>query len=84
LISYSRRLVSDHDCAVFGIASVRMRDLDGGCGIMGRAMRDRQHRHDGGAVGFALDGEDDDARPVFLSFFPSGLVCPRANKSPQV
>jgi hypothetical protein len=25
LISYSRRLISDHDCAVFGIASVRMK-----------------------------------------------------------
>lgn len=37
-------------------------------------MGDRQHRHDGGTVRFALDGEDDDARPVFLSFFPPGLV----------
>lgn len=37
-------------------------------------MRDRQHRHDDGAVRFALDGQDDDARPVLLSLFPSSLV----------
>src|ERR1700694_375012 len=47
-------------------------------------MRDRQYRHDGGAVGFALNGEDDDARPVFLSFFPPGLVLEKLAKALNV
>jgi len=30
--------------------------------------------HNSSAVGFALGGEDDHARPVFLPLFPSSLV----------
>lgn len=52
----------------------RYRDLNPGSGIGGRAVRDRQNRDDGGAVGIALDGKHDHARPVFLSLLPSGLM----------
>jgi hypothetical protein len=52
----------------------RHRDLDRRSRIDRRAMCDRQNGDDGGAVGFALDRENDHARPVFLSLFPSGLV----------
>ena len=52
----------------------RQRYFDSGGGIGRRAVRDRQHGDDGGAVRFALDGQDDDARPVLLSLFASGLM----------
>jgi hypothetical protein len=43
-------------------------------GFHGGAVRDRQYRHDGRAGGFALNGEDDDARPVFCASSRSGLM----------
>jgi hypothetical protein len=42
----------------------------GGIVNIGRSappLDDRQNGNDCGAVGFALDGDDDHARPVFLS-----------------
>src|SRR5207253_7320872 len=45
------------------------RDLERRSRINGSTVRDWQNGDDGGAVGVALEGEDDHARPVFLSLF---------------
>src|SRR3954462_1541770 len=52
----------------------RQWDLDRRRRIRWRAVCDRQHRDKGGAIRFALDGENNDARPVLLPLFSSGLV----------
>src|SRR5438093_1027879 len=44
-------------------------DLDRRCWIGRRAVGDRQHSDDDRTVCFALDGENDDARPVLFTFF---------------
>lgn len=49
------------------------RNFDGGFWIGGRSMCHRQHRDQRFAIGLALDGERNDAGPVFASFFLSAL-----------
>jgi hypothetical protein len=63
----------------------RQRNLDRRSRVGRRAVRDRQNRDDRGAVGFAFDGKDDHAGPVFLSFVPAGLVLvvPETNLKPN-
>jgi hypothetical protein len=51
----------------------RHRNFDCACGISRSGVRNRQNGNERTAIGFAVDDEYDDARPVFLSFFPS---CP--------
>ena len=49
------------------------RYFDGGFWIGRRTMCHRQHRDQGFAIGLALDGERNDAGPVFASFLLSAL-----------